>query len=120
MQNIIIMLLTFAYYIVRSLTDKFILKVDDTTGLVTVSAKGKLSPTMHGAMMKDINATEYLALVSDMLGNLRSQKKKPQPEEFAAIQFAYHLLGKGHIMPHSYEWLGLPGTRKYTQTYCEY
>ena len=81
--------------------------------------KGKLSPRMQKAVTDDIQATEYLALVSDMLSNLRKLKKRPQLEQHVAVQFAYHILAKGHIMPHCCEWLGLPGTRKYTQTYCK-
>ena len=106
-------------HIQYSLAAKFKLEADDKTGLVTVTAKGIMSPSMNDAVMNDIHATEYLALVSDMLSSLRMEQKTPGPEEYAAIQFAYHLLAKGHIMPHSYQWLGLPGTRKYTQTYCK-
>ena len=103
-----------------SLDDKFKLEADDSAGSVMMTARGKVSSTMHKAITEDIQATEYLALVSDMLSNLRQLKQRPQLEQYAAIQFAYHLLAKGYIMPHSYQWLGLPGTRKYTQTYRKY
>ena len=97
--------------------DKFKLKADDITESITIAAKGMVSPKMHESVTSDVQAIEYLALVSDMISNLRDLRRKPLLEENVAIQFAYHLLVKGHIMPHSYEWLGLPGTRKYTQTY---
>ena len=103
-----------------SLDNKFNLEADDDTGSIKMTARGKVSPTMHKAITEDIQATEYLALVSDMLSNLRQLKQRPRLEQYVAIQFAYHLLAKGYIMPHSYQWLGLPGTRNYTQTYCKY
>lgn len=103
-----------------SLDDKFKLKADDCTGSIMITAKGRVSSKMQKAITDDIQATEYLALVSDMLSDLRKLKERPQIEQYVAIQFAYHLLAKGHIMPHCYQWLGLPGTRNYTQTYRKY
>ena len=102
---------------IHSLDDNFKMEADDSTGTITLTARGKISLAMHKAIVDDTQATEYLALVSDMLSNLRKDQQRPQAEEYVAIQFAYHLLGRGHIMPHCYQWLGLPGTRKYTQTY---
>ena len=101
---------TLSFLFNGSLDDKFKLEADDSAGSVMTTARGKVSSTMHKAITEDIQAPEYLALVSDILSNLRQLKQRPQLEQYAAIQFAYHLLAKGYIMPHSYQWLGLPGT----------
>ena len=101
----------------HSLDNKFKMEADDSTGTITLTASGKISSAMYKAITDDTRATEYLALVSDMLSKFRKERQRPQAEEYVAIQYAYHLLAKGHIMPHCYQWLGLPGTRKHTQTY---